>query len=410
MRQRGAEQRTVSARERAKITVPKERSKASTSFRRPNAGWRRRMEGAALERIPNLSAEQSDGITVFRISTMTSLMLHRCRTGSISLQGWWQYPSANTCGVTVSASGRETSSFVPILLQRDVIDVHRSGEIRNTLIGTSGGAFSKHEYAAKLSVFSRCGFGNAPNLRTGAGHGCALRSVVSRPIPGRPRITTREEDAMLLREVENHPFRTASQLKIASNFPNSPHTMMRRFRERGIRCRRAMRTTFDDGACRGPSSVCYSPTRFLLEKCHFLRRGVLERIHGRFTAKVYEYILANVMIASVREQYPEGTLFVQQDNHPVHTPNRIQRWFTRRRDVDLVDWSPKSPYMNPIENLWAAVKRVLRSNWAEQPPVRTADELWDRVAMNLDLFHNLVDSMLRRMRAVVDAGGLWTRY
>ncbi|KAJ4446045.1 hypothetical protein ANN_12731 [Periplaneta americana] len=38
------------------------------------------------ERIPNLSAEQSDGITVFRISTMTSLMLHRCRTGAISLQ------------------------------------------------------------------------------------------------------------------------------------------------------------------------------------------------------------------------------------------------------------------------------------------------------------------------------------
>ncbi|KAJ4436583.1 hypothetical protein ANN_16616 [Periplaneta americana] len=45
------------------------------------------------ERIPNLSAEQSDGITVFRISTVTSLMLHRCRTGAISLQRWWQSPS-----------------------------------------------------------------------------------------------------------------------------------------------------------------------------------------------------------------------------------------------------------------------------------------------------------------------------
>ncbi|KAJ4430755.1 hypothetical protein ANN_19346 [Periplaneta americana] len=46
------------------------------------------------QRIPNLSAEQSDGITTFRISTMTSLMLHRCRTGAISLQRWWQSPSA----------------------------------------------------------------------------------------------------------------------------------------------------------------------------------------------------------------------------------------------------------------------------------------------------------------------------
>ncbi|KAJ4432560.1 hypothetical protein ANN_21183 [Periplaneta americana] len=32
------------------------------------------------ERIPNLIGEQSDGITVFRIPPMTSLMLHRCRT------------------------------------------------------------------------------------------------------------------------------------------------------------------------------------------------------------------------------------------------------------------------------------------------------------------------------------------
>ncbi|KAJ4426139.1 hypothetical protein ANN_26948 [Periplaneta americana] len=38
------------------------------------------------ERIQNLTGEQSDGITVFRIPPMTSLMLHRCRTGAINLQ------------------------------------------------------------------------------------------------------------------------------------------------------------------------------------------------------------------------------------------------------------------------------------------------------------------------------------
>ncbi|KAJ4434831.1 hypothetical protein ANN_23402 [Periplaneta americana] len=47
-----------------------------------------------IERIPNLTGEQSDGITVFRIPPMTSLMLHRCRTGAINLQRWWQSPSA----------------------------------------------------------------------------------------------------------------------------------------------------------------------------------------------------------------------------------------------------------------------------------------------------------------------------
>ncbi|KAJ4444912.1 hypothetical protein ANN_06711 [Periplaneta americana] len=93
--------------------------------------------------------------------------------------------------------------------------------------------------------------------------------------------------------------------------------------------------------------------------------GLLERIYGRFTAEVYKHILANVMIPSARKRYPEGTLFFQQDNHPIHTANRIQRWFTRRRDVDPVDWPSNSPDMNPIQNSWAAVKRILRSNWAE---------------------------------------------
>ncbi|KAJ4440323.1 hypothetical protein ANN_08462 [Periplaneta americana] len=76
-----------------------------------------------VERIPNLSAEQSDGITVFRISTMTSLMLHRCRTGSISLQSIAQTTTSTVVMIVIEPS----SSFVPISLQHDVIVVHRSG-------------------------------------------------------------------------------------------------------------------------------------------------------------------------------------------------------------------------------------------------------------------------------------------
>ncbi|KAJ4428165.1 hypothetical protein ANN_24180 [Periplaneta americana] len=52
------------------------------------------LDKTPYERIPNLTGEQSDGITVFRIPPMTSMMLHRCRTGAINLQRWWQSPSA----------------------------------------------------------------------------------------------------------------------------------------------------------------------------------------------------------------------------------------------------------------------------------------------------------------------------
>ncbi|KAJ4436281.1 hypothetical protein ANN_18912 [Periplaneta americana] len=57
----------------------------------------------------------------------------------------------------------------------------------------------------------------------------------------------------------------------------------------------------------------------------------------------------------------------QQDNHPVHTANHIQKWFMRRSDVDLLKWPPNSPDMNVIENVWARLKKILHSNWAELP-------------------------------------------
>ncbi|KAJ4437439.1 hypothetical protein ANN_17583 [Periplaneta americana] len=111
-----------------------------------------------IERIPSLSAEQSDGITVFRISIMTSLMLHRfapvpsaCRGGgslhqppSVNLIGSciggnWQTNDIVHCCIMASStdnnlysrhdSHRTFSSFVPISLQRDVIVVHRSAVV-----------------------------------------------------------------------------------------------------------------------------------------------------------------------------------------------------------------------------------------------------------------------------------------
>ncbi|KAJ4434975.1 hypothetical protein ANN_23547 [Periplaneta americana] len=135
-----------------------------------------RTDRGAWGKLPKQEcAEQSDGITVFRISPMASLMLHRCRTGAISLQRWWQSPSpaisesdwflyragisrrmasctvvswrygstkisqnfasvAQTTTYKVAMTAIDPSStFVPISLQRDVIVVYRSDIIKDLL-------------------------------------------------------------------------------------------------------------------------------------------------------------------------------------------------------------------------------------------------------------------------------------
>ena len=96
--------------------------------------------------------------------------------------------------------------------------------------------------------------------------------VSNRTIPGQPRISTGEEDvgvdAILVREAKSHPFVSAFELKMASNLSGSPLTARRRLRECGIRPHRTANVSYH-----GPSSLCYYPAGFRLEKCHFFRRG-----------------------------------------------------------------------------------------------------------------------------------------
>ena len=75
-------------------------------------------------------------------------------------------------------------------------------------------------------------------------------------------------------------------------------------------------------------------------------------------------------------------------------------------------WPAQSPDLNPIENLWAILKR--RLNQYEQPP-RGMVELWERVQAKWDeidkeMCMKLIESMPRRIDAVLKSKGMWTNY
>ena len=75
-------------------------------------------------------------------------------------------------------------------------------------------------------------------------------------------------------------------------------------------------------------------------------------------------------------------------------------------------WPPQSPDLNPIEHLWGILKRKLAA-YPEAP--QGMEELWQRVQVEwekipLDFCQNLVHSMPRRVRAVYEAKGGYTKY
>ena len=78
--------------------------------------------------------------------------------------------------------------------------------------------------------------------------------------------------------------------------------------------------------------------------------------------------------------------------------------------VPVLNWPANSPDLNPIENLWGIVKRKMR-----YARLNNAEELKATIRATWALItpeqcHRLIDSMPRRIAAVIQAKGAPTKY
>jgi len=95
---------------------------------------------------------------------------------------------------------------------------------------------------------------------------------------------------------------------------------------------------------------------------------------------------------------------LQQDNDPKHT-SRVAQEFLNSNVPEVMDWPSNSPDLNPIENLWAIVKR----NVEKRRPKNLSElesflgEEWDNIPNSLLI--SLVDSMSRRCNEVIEKNG-----
>jgi len=122
------------------------------------------------------------------------------------------------------------------------------------------------------------------------------------------------------------------------------------------------------------------------------------------------------MVPSVRMLYPDVIIHLQKDHSSIHDSRVVQEWLPWQADVELLDWLPRAPDMNSIENMWSELKRTMQETWPVLLP-RNSDELralvseaWDKVASSTRYIRSLIESMTRRMKSVVEAEGFWTSY
>jgi transposase len=137
--------------------------------------------------------------------------------------------------------------------------------------------------------------------------------------------------------------------------------------------------------------------------------GIITWIKGIMRKEHYEDILNDSMIPSANLLFGDDNFIFQQDNDPKHTANTIKEWFTDR-NVEVLAWPSQSPDLNPIENLWGILDKRLagRTCNSEEELFKVLEEGWN--ALPVDLLTRLVESMPRRIQAVIDAKGDATKY
>ena len=97
-----------------------------------------------------------------------------------------------------------------------------------------------------------------------------------------------------------------------------------------------------------------------------------------------------------------------QDNAPIHKAHAVTKWL-EEMGIEVVDWPPYSPDLNPIKNPWNILKAkiielhpelvtIKDNNATKEHLIVCAQEAWE--LLEEDLLNKLAERMQKRVDAV----------
>ncbi|KAJ8369355.1 hypothetical protein SKAU_G00093830 [Synaphobranchus kaupii] len=102
-------------------------------------------------------------------------------------------------------------------------------------------------------------------------------------------------------------------------------------------------------------------------------------------------------------------MIFMQDNAPSHASKYSTAWLASKglKDDRLMTWPPSSPDLNPIENLWALLKREIYSQGRQYTSLNS---IWEAVVdasakVDREQIKTLTNSMDGRLMAIIEKKG-----
>ena len=137
--------------------------------------------------------------------------------------------------------------------------------------------------------------------------------------------------------------------------------------------------------------------------------GLLHMVDGIMDANQYVTILGEAARPSIDLLFGGHEYLFQQDNDPKHTAIITRDYMVNNR-MPLMPWSPQSPDLNPIENLWSILDRKLMARRVHSKPelLQALDNAWRELPVRL--LTDLADIMPDRIDAVIKVRGGLTKY
>lgn len=282
---------------------------------------------------------------------------------------------------------------------------------------------------------------------------------------GRKRKTTQRDDKMLLRISVKNPKLTSSDIQkelSTFNVDISSSTVRRRLINAGRRARKPIRKQLLTNAMKKKRMkwakdyknwteehfkkvIFTDESHFEVQgqRCQFVRRSIGEPVRechieqrvkhpqkvmfwGSFTtngplrlvpvsgmmnsAKYCDLIHSKVA-PDLRKEFPNGDGILQQDLAPCHTAKKSLAALQTER-INVLKWPGNSPDLNPIENLWAIVKRKLNNYdcTTKDKLITAVIQIWYHDQEIKNKCSNLVNSMPKRVKMILKAKGGHIKY